>query len=81
MIFRFLFPQVPVFQIKYYEKYLELNAEKNCTETYRKLGYGRNVLTWIVLKSFHERIKSFHLRDFYIDWDLVLKKETYQSCD
>ena len=66
MIFRFLLPQVPVYQIKYCEKYLSLR-EKNHTETYRKLGYGRNVLTRIVLITIHEHIKSFHLRDFYID--------------
>ena len=37
--------------------------------------------TQIVLITIHKYIKSFHLQDFYMDWDSVLKKETYQSHD
>ena len=69
MIFKFLLPQVPVYQIKYCEKCLKFKGKKNRTVTYRKLDYGGNVLTRIVLITIRERIESFHLRDFYIDWD------------
>ena len=67
MIFKFLLPQVPVYQIKYCEKCLKVCGEKHRPVTYRKLGYGRNVLRRIVLITIRERTESFHLRDFYID--------------
>ena len=69
MIFKFLLPQVPLYQIKYCEKCFNVYREKNRRATYRKLGYGRNVLTRIILITIRERIESIHLRDFYIDWD------------
>ena len=69
MIFMFLLSQVPVYQIKYCEKCLKFKGKKSRPVTYRKLGYGRIVLMRIVLITIRERIESFHLRDFYIDWD------------